>query len=119
VVAEIAFLSYVVLPIKGDGLVWTGIQAGLTSRAHFFIQYNNTIRPLGNSPFWADRQASRIIAMAAYPGPKNDVQLPVHYSWTIFPYGYEFNTIRRTIFLFTSHLTGLAPPTVVFIDFQV
>ena len=93
VTAQVAFLGYALIGIKGNGVIRTSLNTGLATGAFLFIQKNNTVLSLFNGFFRARLHTLGVITVPAHVNLEDKIQRAVHHTETIFPNAYQLDAV--------------------------
>jgi hypothetical protein len=109
-VTKVALFGCVLLGIKGNGMVRTGIHTKPAAGARFFVQDHNSVIPMHNGFNRATAHAWGIIAVSAYIHLKYTIRFVVSGAEIFFGNLDQFYPFRNIIFLFARHFARFASP---------
>ena len=117
VVAEVAFVGDVLVIVIGDGIIGTCVDAGLTTGTQVVIHDDNAVIALADGFLRAYVGTGGIVAMAAQIHLKTKFQFSINPPGAVLCNGYQFDAVRRPIFMLAGHLAGFTAPAQVMVYF--
>jgi hypothetical protein len=118
-VAEVALPGRVLLSVKDDGVVRTGIDAGPAPRTFLLLENDDSIVPPGDGLHRTCLDAGSILAVPAHTNAECNIKTALSSMGPFLGNPDEPDPIARGMLLLACRFTGQTPPAGILIDIKL